>query len=71
MSSCRILVMDPSPTVRRVVQLALGRQGHDVLATGMASEAADWLVREDLEDLHRMLISLMTKHLSMSLMVYL
>jgi len=49
MSSCRILVVDPSPTVRRVVQLVLGRQGHDVLATGMASEAADWLVREDLD----------------------
>ncbi|MBM65439.1 MAG: hypothetical protein CMH55_04300 [Myxococcales bacterium] len=49
MSSCRILVMDPSPTVRRVVQLVLGRQGHDVLATGVAAEGADWLVREDLD----------------------
>ena len=35
--------------VRRVVQLILGRQGHDVLATGVASEATDWLVREDLD----------------------
>lgn len=49
MSSCRILVIDPSPTVRRVVQLVLGRQQHDVLATGSAEEGASWLATEALD----------------------